>query len=148
MIKVLVDQLKNELRNQAEGYVRRSEEIIGQIAELKDPASVDVLLSLLDDHAEFDELMFSIIHAIEIFDDRIFVREIIRHLPEFWRTAPRWASIIHMRIMNSPRTLAAYAIAFENLSEDEKHAVREVLIALRRKRPVFEERIDRLLAGL
>jgi hypothetical protein len=144
----LIAQLGDEIRDRRDNYVQRSEDILGQIAGFHDPSSIGLLLPLLDDHAEYDELMFSIIHAIESFDDDIYVREILQQLPGFLAKSPRWATVIHMRILNSPQTLAAYSAAIKTLSGPEKHAVHDVLNAVCRKNAKFESSADTLLASL
>jgi hypothetical protein len=144
----LIAQLGDEIRDRRDNYVQRSEEVLGQIAGFHDPSSIGLLMPLLDDHAEYDELMFSIIHAIESFDDDIYVREILRHLPGFLAQSPRWTTIIHMRILNSPQTLAAYGSAIKTLSNPEKRAVHDVLNLVRRKNAKFEAPADSLLALL
>jgi hypothetical protein len=144
----LIAQLANEIQDRRDNYVQRSEKLLGQIAGLHDPSSIGLLLPILDDHAEYDELMFSIIHAIESFDDNVYVREILRDLPEFLAKSPQWATILHMRILNSPQTLAAYGSAIKTLSDREKQAVHDVLNLVRRKNTKFEASVDILLASL
>lgn len=144
----LISLLNNELSTREYGYVQRSDEILSRIAALHDPSFIELLLPMFDDAAEHDELMFSIIHTIEAFEDATYVRSILHHLPEFLANSPRWATIIHMRILNSPPTLTAYADQLKSLTDIEKQAVRDVLLAVRRKNAKFEAQADSLLAAL
>lgn len=58
------------------------------------------LLSLLSDDAEYDEGMFSLIHAAETYDDSVYVRALLCVFPGLASAAPRWASIVLMRVLN------------------------------------------------
>ena len=61
------------------------------------------LLVLLSDEAEYDAGMFSIIHAVESLDETpyaSYVSALLSVFPVLSATAPRWASIVLMRVMN------------------------------------------------
>jgi hypothetical protein len=148
MLDQLVRDLDDVLRNREPGYAERCEDLLAQISSLEDPRSVRLLLPLFDDEAEYDELMFSIIHAIERFDDATYVREISANLPSFVERSPRWAMIVHMRILNSPSTLAAYKERTTSLSKEQQQALSELLGALCSKNVAFRPSCDALLAAL
>jgi hypothetical protein len=62
------------------------------------------LLALLSDKAEYDEGMFSIIHAAESLDGApygSYVSSLLLVFPAISVSSPRWASIVLMRVMNS-----------------------------------------------
>lgn len=62
------------------------------------------LLALLSDKAEYDEGMFSIIHAVESLDKTpygSYVSALLSVFPTLSASSPRWASIVLMRVMNS-----------------------------------------------
>lgn len=62
------------------------------------------LLALLSDNAEYDEGMFSIIHAVESLDEPpygSYVSALLSIFPALSAAAPRWASIVLMRVLNS-----------------------------------------------
>lgn len=148
MLAQLVTQLAEVLKNPSDGYVQRFEQTLGQVAALKDPKSIAALLPFFDDNAEYDEMMFSIIHTIEGFDDETYVREILENLASFYAKSPRWALIVHMRIFNSPPTLAAYEQRIKTLTDQQKQPVRHVLNAVRKKNAKFEQACSVLLAAL
>jgi hypothetical protein len=56
---------------------------------------------LLDDEAPYDEVMFSIIHGMEIFDDSTYVGKVLSGANDLCFRAPRWASILFMRLLNA-----------------------------------------------
>jgi hypothetical protein len=102
----------------------------------------------LDDTSEYDELMFSVIHAVERFDDEIYVSALLENLTDFYARSPRWAVIVHMRILNSPATMATYAKQLTFLPRDRRQVVRDVLEAVRLKNGKFEAKCNLLLATL
>jgi hypothetical protein len=87
-----------------------------------------------------------IIYTIERFDDATYVRSIVDQLGSFFAASPRWAVIVHMRILNSPPTLAAYADCIKTLPNDKRGVVRKVLEAVRKKNAKFVAPCDSLLA--
>jgi hypothetical protein len=48
------------------------------------------LLSLLSDNAEYDEGMFSLIHAAESYDDSAYICALISVFPHLIASSPRW----------------------------------------------------------
>lgn len=86
------------------GNIDTFEEILSDIVALRTADSIIPLLGFFRDNARYDELMFSIIHSIEIFDNEIYVNKILRGAISLCKKSPRWASIIFMRIINSEST--------------------------------------------
>lgn len=65
------------------GNVSAFERVLGEVIALRTPSSIVPLLGLLRDNAEYDELMFSIIDGLEIFEDKDYVTEILRGAGQF-----------------------------------------------------------------
>ncbi len=104
-----IEKLREISQGQSnDSYVADFEDVLAEIHELHDADSIPLLIDFFDDDCEYDELMFSIIHTIEDFNDEVYVKKVFKKLEDFYRDAPRWASIVHMRILNSSPTLAAY----------------------------------------
>ena len=61
-----IQRLREVETNRDDDYAKRFEEVLASIADMHDPNSITALAEFFDDDAEFDELMFSIIHTIEI----------------------------------------------------------------------------------
>ena len=80
------------------------EEILEKIVATGTPTYIAPLLTLLHDDSVYDEMMFSIIHRIEVFEDKAYVSEILLNSISLYKTSPRWASIIFMRMLNSEST--------------------------------------------
>lgn len=140
-----IAKMQIELNARGDGYVQRFEDILGRVAALNDPACIARLLPFLDDDAEHDEMMFSVIHAIERFDDATYVRSVVDDLGAFFAASPRWAVIVHMRILNSPPTFAAYADYVKTLPKEKRDVVRTVLEVVRTKNARFVSLCESLL---
>ncbi len=81
------------------------------------------MLGMLDDTADADEGMFSLIHAAEVFDDSVYVEHMLVVLPSLKNKAPKWASIILMRAINSQTTRDALVKAVRVAGPEVKQAV-------------------------
>ncbi len=79
------------------------------------------LLASLSDKAEYDEGMFSIIHAAESLDDEPYVSALLSIFPALSKSAPRWASIVLMRVMNDE----ASRLALVRLLRDSHALIKE-----------------------
>jgi hypothetical protein len=100
------------------------EGLLAEVIALRTPDSIVPLLGLFRDNAQYDELMFLIIHGLEIFDDKAYVSEIIRGAPLLCRKSPRWASIIFMRVLNSEPTRLELVRQLRDADPDTKAAIK------------------------
>ena len=148
MLDALLKELEGVRKRRSSDYVREFEELLARIAGLQDPKSIPALLAFFEDDAEYDELMFSIVHTIEAFDDSTYVDQVIASLPRLGRSAPRWAGILHKRVLNSPETLAAYTRRAEKASPVERAAIGEILTDIAKTTPAFKDRVEVLLARI
>lgn len=147
MLDALVKELEAVRKRRSSDYVREFEDLLARIAALEDPKSIPALLAFFEDDAEYDELMFSIVHTIEDFDDSTYVDQVIASLPGLNRSAPRWAAVLHKRVLNSPETLAVYTRRAKKASPVERGAIREVLNEVKTT-AAFKDRVDALLAAI
>lgn len=146
MLTDLIVKMQNELNAHSIGYVRRFEDILGQVIALNDSTCIAQLLPFFDDDAEYDEMMFSIIHSVEHFGCPTYIRAVVDHLEPFFNKSPDWAITMHMRILNSPVTTAAYADCIKTLPNEKRDVVRKVLEAVRKKNAKFVSPCESLLA--
>ncbi|CAG0953407.1 hypothetical protein ANRL4_00219 [Anaerolineae bacterium] len=147
MLDRLIDTLSN-LNALSPTHTEDFEKTLSDIASQNDPDCIGKLVKFFRDDAKYDELMFSIIHTIEVFEDVTYTREIQKSLPTLWAQSPKWAMILHVRILNSPSTLDAYITQVSETSVVERHAIYKTLQAVESKWPEFSGRckliIDRL----
>ncbi|WP_090313469.1 Imm30 family immunity protein [Duganella sp. CF517] len=98
------EKLTFAIKSNNEQSVKNIDISLKSIAEERDPVSVAFLLLSLEDDFQFDEGMFSVIHTAETFDDREYVAGFLNAIPHMLTTAPKWASIVLTRILNSEET--------------------------------------------
>ncbi|WP_156347529.1 MULTISPECIES: Imm30 family immunity protein [unclassified Sphingomonas] len=95
------------------------------------------LLSFLTDNAEYDEGMFSLVHAAEACDDRTYVRALLAVFPGLVASSPRWASIVLMRVLNSPSAQAELVRQLRNAPNFAKEAMRAMCERINSVSPQF-----------
>jgi hypothetical protein len=96
----------------------------------------DLLLSL-SDRADHDEGMFSLIHAAETADDGAYVRALLSVFPSLMASAPRWASIVLMRVLNSESARLEMVRQLRDASTSVKKAVHEMCERINKVSPKF-----------
>ena len=75
----LIDSLASLPRNRPASFAD-FESILGQIVTLEDPDCIGPLVLLLEDDESLDELMFSVVHAIEAFEDNVYIDRLLHSL--------------------------------------------------------------------
>jgi len=147
-----LNELINELRKFKEHQNKESlvqvEDLLSAIASLHDPEHIPFLVSLLEDDDSQDDIMFLIVHVIEAFDDDIYINKIIPVLPELWVKSPRWAKILHMRILNSPATMKSYEERLMLATEQQKYYAKCILNGVVEWRPEFRNRVKSIIDQL
>ena len=141
------DEMIEELRAvepRGEG-LERIDQLLAEISEAGDPRSIAPLLPFLAREDWPEELKFSLVHAIEVFDDRVYAHAVLAGLPALQAASPRWATIIHTRILSAPAALAAYEQALAAAPAPSREAAAKVLSDLRTRRPAFADHCERLL---
>jgi hypothetical protein len=148
MIESLIKHLAQYAKLEDSIDVERFEATLNQIAELKDARSIGLLIPFLDDQCKFHEVMFSIVHTIEAFDDVTYARELVEALPVLWKRAPYWAKVLHFRIFNHPPSRQAYRAELAQTRPKIKDAAIELLIVMREEESKFATACDEMLAVL
>ncbi|MGB8812938.1 MAG: Imm30 family immunity protein [Paracoccaceae bacterium] len=95
------------------------------------------LLMLLSDRARYDDGMFSLIHAAESVDDSSYVRALIAVFPDIVASAPRWASIVLMRVLNNQTTQSELVKQLRDCSSEVKASVQEMCRRINEVSPQF-----------
>lgn len=95
-IKKLIDSRLLE----TEEDVINFENSIEKIINLNDPTLIEELCKGFDDNTEDHEVMFGLIHAIEKFEPKIYLNELIKGLPNMIPDAKFWAKGLLKRILN------------------------------------------------
>lgn len=95
------------------------------------------LLSFLSDNAQYDEVMFSLIHAAEACDDSTYVRALLSVFPNLMASSPRWASIVIMRVLNGSSAPAEMVRQLRTAPASVKEAVRDMCERINSVSPQF-----------
>lgn len=95
------------------------------------------LLSLLSDKAQHDEGMFSLIHAAENIDKNAYIPTLLSVFPHLLSSAPRWASIVLMRVLNNGFARAEMVRYLRDASPPVKQAVRDLCGRINEVNPQF-----------
>src|SRR5215475_2837191 len=136
-----IEELKKIYREKPENYVEIFEDTLAQIeCPIKDANVVTALISLLDDDAEYGELMYSIIHTAETADDETYSVGVINGLPEMWDSSPNWVRIIHVRILNSPTAINEYLRILNHSDESKRLVAKEIFSSVSEKRPQLSQK--------
>jgi hypothetical protein len=140
-IDQLLEELKKIYREKPENYVKKFDDTLAKIEyPIKDASIVTALISLLDDDAEYHELMFSIVHTVEGADDGAYYPGVLNSLPELWESSPYWLQIIHIRILNSPTAINTYLHVLNNYDESRRLLAKEIFSSISAKRPKLSEK--------
>ncbi|WP_092719382.1 Imm30 family immunity protein [Rhizobium multihospitium] len=119
----------NRLRQEIQADGARPDVVDAAIIELFESSNESLprdLLLLLSDNAEYDESMFSIIHAAETSNDEEYIRAVLGAFTDIMRSAPRWTSIVLMRVLNSRSAQLEMIRQLRNAPASTKASVREM----------------------
>jgi len=117
----------------SENYVTEFENYLAIINKENTPQSIPLLVELFEDNSKYDELMFSIIHSIERFDDETYLKYLLPELEPIFKNLQRFATILVMRILNNSSTKDELEKAVPTMSESTKDTLKRIFINLRNK---------------
>lgn len=143
----LLKELENILATKGNGYVALAEARLAEIAAVNDPVVIKRLFNYFDD-TECDELMFSIIHTVERWDDEAYCRALLESVVSLWHRAPKWAQIVHIRVVNSSNTFDTYCDMLKFAPDSVRGIVRDVYRAVSRGWPKLAERVAPIIKRL
>jgi len=130
------------------GSVREIDEAVSNVMLHRDPESIKHLLFALSDETEYDEGMFSILHAAESFDDRTYTDELIPILPRLREAAPRWASIAFIRLVNNSNTRQLLLSSIPNNSSAVRESIAWLCNKISERKASFLEKTTPILTAI
>lgn len=134
-LAIALERLRVALASSA--TVTELDSVIARVTTHRDSASIAPLLQLLDDNYNYDEVMFSLIHAAEDFDDATYVEAFLDIVANIKDSSPKWASIVLMRILNNPSTKFALINAVRSANANEKMAIGSLCEGINRRNAEF-----------
>lgn len=119
--------------------VNEFENILAEIAQIIKPQHIPKLLLLLDDNYQYDELLFSIVHLVEIedFDDKTYCKYVLEVFPDFLDKSPNWASTILIRILNSEKTLKVFEKLCALATNRQKESIKQLVERINKQNEKF-----------
>jgi hypothetical protein len=146
-LEALLQRLARINTSRTDSFVSEFESLLEEILRLRDPDCIRQLLVFFEDDPPFEELMFSIIHSIESFDDPTYIRELLQGLQELSARSPRWATILLMRVLNADPARLELIRQLGSAGHDIREKVRGMVRDLAARRPKFAEKAAQILDG-
>lgn len=150
MSNVNLDELIEELQSVAlrggQNFVADFERVLAEIAKSNDAYVINRLSPFFDDKVDHDEAMFSIIHLIEKFDDRVYIERLLDVVDELYRHSPRWASIVFMRVLNSDAAKGELVRQLHLAPPSVKASVHSLMTKINDRSPKFLSKTAAILA--
>ena len=138
MLNKLISSLKQLEENaKSPSYFEDFSYLIAQIGNLKNPDSIPALVQFLNDESEEWDLMYGIIHTIEVFDDDVYIKNILKVSPFLYRNSPEFASIIFVRIINSENCKIELIHQLRKSSLVVRSSVKNIIEEINKENPEF-----------
>lgn len=122
------------------GDVEAVDTALAEVKAFNDPSVIRPLIWLIEDSAQYDEAIFSIIHSIESFDDDVYISEVLKELPYLVHKSPKYASILFKRILNSDRARENLTEKLYSTSSEIKSAVLYIIEIINKESSTFLEK--------
>jgi hypothetical protein len=124
----------------ATDWVSQFEARLADLVRLSDPACIPLALALLDDRCPFDEVMFSVVHAVEGSPDRPYVAGLLAQIEQLAGQAPRWSRILFMRVLNSDSARAELVEQLRRAAPGIRGVSIKVVDDIAARRPEFAQK--------
>ncbi|MDP9838354.1 hypothetical protein J2T09_003121 [Neorhizobium huautlense] len=134
------DAVLDDLRREIDGGGARPamiDELVVRLLQLSPAVRPADFLSLLRDDADYYEGMFSLIHTAETVEDMTYIEAVLLVFCDIAAKAPQWASVVLIRILNSPPTQAELIRQLANAPLPARQAIRKVCKDIAQDSPEF-----------
>jgi hypothetical protein len=91
-----------------------------------DPHLLSELLLIFEDNCEHFEVMWSLLHFVEDFDDQLGTDTLLSMTPQMLIQAADWCMLLHRRTLNNPETRKYYLEKLQQLSQQERDSIKEL----------------------
>ena len=127
---------------------RDFEAVLASVVAFNDPACIGALLELFEDEAPSDDLLFSVVHAMEAFPDQVYLLGLLGKTVALLGRTPRWARILYTRVLNAPTARAELASALCREPEATRAAVHRILDDIERRSTEFTSKTGEVRRGM
>ncbi|MDQ0110676.1 Imm30 family immunity protein [Paenibacillus harenae] len=136
-----------------ENEVQQFENAIANILNLNDVDHIKNLCLGFDDATEHDEVMFSLIHAIESYDKtfgpEVPLQKLADSINGMLPHARGWVETLHKRILNHDLSRRVYAEVISNCDTGIKDTVLQLINGIKAKNPKkFEASVSEFFSNI
>ncbi len=78
---------------------------VWEFVQNKESQNISILLDLFDDDTRHTNIMYALVHALESYEDEVYVAEILKHIGKMQKNAPFWLLGLFCSILNNKSTL-------------------------------------------
>lgn len=142
-IKTLVEVVRTDNF----GDVQAIDASLAEAMAFNDPAAIRPLIRLIEDTAQYDEAIFSIIHSIESFDKEVYISEFLKELSYLVHKSPQWASVLFMRVLNSDSARERITEQIYFVTPEIKAVVLWLVERINEKSPKFLEKTAAIIVA-
>lgn len=132
-----IEELRLAALQTGEGSVQSLDAALAKVTAHEDPQSIGPLLLMLNDATDYDEGMFSLVHAAEAFADDVYASAFLGVLADLCAMAPKWASVTLMRILNNEGAKRELIRALRLASPAERQAAKWLCNKVNERDPRF-----------
>ena len=132
----------------SDNYVQEFEHALSESIDFSNPEIIGVLINFLDDAEDYPELMYSIIHSVEVFEDKVYIGELLKTAAKLCTRSPKWASIVFMRVLNSDSCKRELIRQVRLCDADTKSAIKRLMEDINQVDTSFLEKTVPVLASV
>lgn len=134
-----IAKLTSKLKNQED--IKAFEDAVWKLGNTHDKDILSELVDLFDDKCTYQEVMYSLIHAVEQAPNEIYIPLIISKIPRGLEKYPYWIEILCNRIFNEKSCLDLFR---KNMFFIPKEKLFELFEIMERESPHHTELIQEL----
>ncbi|OTG97672.1 Imm30 family immunity protein [Acinetobacter sp. ANC 4973] len=144
-LEQVINSLSKEIQINHFNNVEKIDAKLAEIMAFNDCSVISPLVRLIEDNAQYDEAVFSIIHSIESFKNDVYIIEIINEFPYMVKKAPNWATILLIRILNSKTARECMIDKVSLTTPAIKNSILFLLQRINAEKPNFFEKTASLM---
>ncbi|UQZ34441.1 hypothetical protein C2I18_13475 [Paenibacillus sp. PK3_47] len=107
------------------------------------------IFKVFDDETEQEEVMFSLVHFVESYQQEMYLTQLLESLPDMLETARNWAIILNKRILNEDHWLKDYAAIASGMPPQVQRSLAFLLEEIKEENPRrFERKANYILSRI
>ena len=143
-----INSLSKEIQINHFNNVKNIDAKLAKIMAFKDCSVIRPLVRLIEDNAQYDEAVFSIVHSIESFENYVYINEIINEFPYLVKKAPNLATILLIRRLNNNTARECMIDQVSLTTPAIKNSILFLLQHINAEKPNFFEKTASLMKAI